>query len=48
VLADLYKANTISFESAMSKTSRPDELQRLIGNAPVPGSAKPGMAAAGK
>jgi twitching motility protein PilT len=30
-LADLYKAGTISFEVAMAKTSRPDELQRLIG-----------------
>jgi twitching motility protein PilT len=36
VLADHYKAGSISFESAMSKTSRPDELQRLIG-APAPG-----------
>lgn len=44
VLADLYKAGTISFEAAMSKTSRPDELQRLIGGAmqqPAPG-ARPG------
>lgn len=31
VLADLYIAKKISFEAAMSKTSRPDELQRLIG-----------------
>ena len=30
-LADLYKPGIISFESAMSKTSRPEELQRLIG-----------------
>ncbi len=30
-LADLYKAGTISFEAAMSKTSKPEELQRLIG-----------------
>jgi twitching motility protein PilT len=35
VLADMYKAGTISFESAVSKTSRPDELQRLIGSGPV-------------
>ncbi|HEY9826159.1 MAG TPA: type IV pilus twitching motility protein PilT [Stenomitos sp.] len=35
VLADLYKNGSISFESAMSKTSRPDELQRLIGAGPV-------------
>ncbi len=31
VLADLYKKGSITFEAAMSKTSRPDELQRLIG-----------------
>ena len=31
VLADMYKAGEISFEAAMSKTSRPEELQRLIG-----------------
>jgi len=39
VLADLYKAGMITFESAMSKTSRPDELQRLIGSAPTGASA---------
>ncbi|MBW4537731.1 MAG: type IV pilus twitching motility protein PilT [Myxacorys chilensis ATA2-1-KO14] len=39
VLADLYKAGTISFEAAMSKTSRPDELQRLIGGAPATSNA---------
>ncbi len=45
VLADLYKAGAISFESAMAKTSRPDELQRLMGAAPVaPTQARPGMA----
>ncbi|MBC7972057.1 MAG: type IV pilus twitching motility protein PilT [Verrucomicrobia bacterium] len=33
VLADMYKAGSISFEAAMSKTSRPDEIQRLIGGA---------------
>jgi twitching motility protein PilT len=33
VLADLYKAGTIGFEAAVSKTSRADELQRLIGTA---------------
>jgi twitching motility protein PilT len=33
-LADLYKAGTISFEAAMSKTSKPEELQRLIGTTP--------------
>lgn len=31
-LADLYKAGTITFEAAMAKTSKPDEMQRLIGN----------------
>jgi twitching motility protein PilT len=48
VLADLYKAGTISFESAMSRTSRPDELQRLIGGGPgaVPAGSKPGAPAA--
>jgi twitching motility protein PilT len=35
VLADLYKAGTITFETAMSKTSRPDELQRLMGGTPA-------------
>lgn len=30
VLADLYKTGTISFESAIGKSSRADELQRLI------------------
>jgi twitching motility protein PilT len=34
VLADLYKAGTISFEAAMSKTSKPDEIQRIIGGVP--------------
>lgn len=47
VLSDLYKAGTISFESAMSKTSRPDELQRLLAGAggPPPGG-KPAAAGA--
>jgi twitching motility protein PilT len=35
VLSDLYRSGTISFESAVSKTSRPDELQRLMGSGPV-------------
>jgi twitching motility protein PilT len=34
VLADYYKQGLITFEAAMSKTSRPDELQRMIGGAP--------------
>ena len=42
VLADLYKAGTISFEAAVSKTSKQDELQRLIGGVPAAG-AKPGV-----
>ncbi|MGF1458651.1 MAG: type IV pilus twitching motility protein PilT [Leptolyngbyaceae cyanobacterium] len=41
VLADLYKAGSISFEAAMSKTSRPEELQRLL-------EGSGGAAAAGK
>ena len=47
VLAELYKAGTISFESAMSKTSRSDELQRLIGAGQV-GSAQDMMPASYK
>jgi twitching motility protein PilT len=39
VLADMYKAGTINFEEAMSKTSRPDELQRLIGGTGQPANA---------
>ncbi|QUY40642.1 type IV pilus twitching motility protein PilT [Acaryochloris sp. 'Moss Beach'] len=35
VLAELYQAGSISFESAVSKTSRPDEMQRLMGAAPM-------------
>lgn len=31
-LADQYKAGQITFEAAMAKTSKPDEMQRLIGN----------------
>lgn len=45
-LSDLYKAGTISFEAAMSKTSRPDELQRLIGPGAIPNAAaRPGTGA---
>ena len=44
VLADLYKAGTISFEAAVSKTSKPDEVQRLIGST-VPAGGKPGAKA---
>ncbi|MBD2105115.1 type IV pilus twitching motility protein PilT [Leptolyngbya sp. FACHB-261] len=42
VLADLYKAKKISFDSAMSKTSRPDELQRMLGGA-MPTDSKAGQ-----
>lgn len=45
VLADLYKAGTISFEAAMSKTSRPEELQRLIGGAGASAGGKQAAAA---
>ncbi|MFQ4146981.1 type IV pilus twitching motility protein PilT [Chlorogloeopsis sp. ULAP02] len=45
VLADLYKQGTISFESAMAKTSKPDEVQRLIGSAPPSAAGKAGVAA---
>jgi twitching motility protein PilT len=34
-LAKLYKSGTISYEAAMSKSSKPDELQRLIGSTPA-------------
>lgn len=37
-LADLYKSGVITFEAAMSKSSRPDELQRLIGPPAATGS----------
>lgn len=34
-LANHYKAGSISYEAAISKSSKPDELQRLIGPAPA-------------
>lgn len=34
-LAGYYKAGSISYEAAMSKSSKPDELARLIGPAPA-------------
>ncbi len=34
VLADQYKQGLITFEAAISKTSRPDEFQRLVGGTP--------------
>ena len=47
VLADLYKSGSISFEAAMSKTSRPEELQRLLGGGPnAPANEKPTATAA--
>lgn len=39
-LADLYKSGSVSFEAAMSKTSRPEELQRLIGNTTNAGNSR--------
>jgi len=39
VLSDIYKAGSISFEAAISKTSRPDEMQRMIGGAPAAAQA---------
>ncbi len=50
VLADLYKSGAISFESAMSKTSKTDELQRLInaGGGPSTGTKGRSAAVAGK
>lgn len=46
VLADLCKAGTISMEAAMSKSSKVDELQRLIAGGTPPAAAagvKPGV-----
>lgn len=42
VLADLYKAGVISLEAAISKTSRLDEFQRMIGGA-QPVGTRPGI-----
>ncbi|WP_019499544.1 type IV pilus twitching motility protein PilT [Pseudanabaena sp. PCC 6802] len=42
VLADLYREGEISFESAISKTSRPEELHRLVGPNPAPVIRKKG------
>jgi twitching motility protein PilT len=38
-LANLYLQGKIDFETAMSKTSRPEELQRLLGNVAGPSPA---------
>lgn len=46
-LRDLYTSGQISFENAMTKTSRPDELQRMLGGAAPPQTrpaAAPGAA----
>ena len=48
VLADLYQAGTISFDSAMSKTSRPEELQRILEGGPKGAGAAQQAAAAGR
>lgn len=37
-LAELYKGGKVSWEAAMSKASKADELERLIGPAPVGGA----------
>ncbi|MEO0801375.1 MAG: type IV pilus twitching motility protein PilT [Cyanobacteria bacterium J06642_2] len=48
VLSDLYHQGKISFDSAMSKTSRPDEMIRLLGGPQAgPGMAKKRPAMAG-
>ncbi|MEM6447269.1 MAG: type IV pilus twitching motility protein PilT [Cyanobacteria bacterium P01_D01_bin.123] len=48
VLSDLYHQGKISFDSAMSKTSRPDEMMRLLGGPQAgPGMAKKRPAMAG-
>lgn len=39
-LANLYSANAISFESAVSKTSKPEEFQRLVGEVGPPNTKK--------
>ena len=48
VLADLYQAGTISFDSAMSKTSRPEELQRILEGGPKGAGATQQATAAGR
>ncbi len=34
-LRDLYQKKSITYEDAISKTSRPEDLKRMLGNAPV-------------
>ena len=48
VLSDLYQAGTISFEQAMGKSSRADELQRLINAGGTAGGANRGQAQRGR
>ena len=48
VLSDLYQAGTISFEQAMGKSSRADELQRLINAGGTGGGANRGQAQRGR
>ena len=48
VLAEMYQAGTISFDSAMAKTSRPEELQRILEGGPKAASATQQAAAAGR
>jgi len=43
-LRDLYLEDTITFENAMSKTSRPEELLRMIGGPPTAKPPAPGAA----
>jgi twitching motility protein PilT len=37
VLAEYVRKGMVSFEAAMSKSSKPDELQRLLGSMPIAG-----------
>ena len=48
VFSDLYQAGTISFEQAMGKSSRADELQRLINAGGTGGGANRGQAQRGR
>ncbi len=46
-LRDLYQAGTISFEHAISKTSRPEEFMKMIGGAPPVARPTPGAPSTG-
>ncbi|GAC1459767.1 MAG: type IV pilus twitching motility protein PilT [Chamaesiphon sp.] len=39
-LSDLVKSGTISFEAAMSKSSKPDELQRILSDSVIPSKSR--------